>query len=189
MRAPMPLPVSEISRELAHTRRLRFEGYKRADGLWDIEGHLYDVKSHDYTLKTGVRRAGQPVHEMWLRMTIDANFNVRDVVAVSDAYPYAGGCENFGDVYRSLIGLNLLQGFSRFVRERVGGVLGCTHLTEMLGGIPTAAIQTLAGEMKEEREDGSKPFQLDACHALDTTGSTVQRLYPKWYVGERKLSA
>lgn len=189
MRAPMPLPVSEIARELTHTRRVRFEGYKRADGLWDIEAHLYDVKSHDYPLKTGVRRAGQAVHEMWLRLTIDTQFNVCDAIAVSDAYPYPGGCDSFGDVYRSLIGLNLLAGFSRKVRERVGGALGCTHLTEMLGFFPTAAIQTFAGEMQEEREDGSKPFQLDACHALVTTGDTVRRLYPKWYVGKHKVSA
>lgn len=185
----MPLPVSEIARELTHTRRVRYEGYKRADGLWDIEGHLYDVKSHDYALKTGVRRAGQAVHDLWLRMTIDGHFNVRDVVAVSDAYPYAGGCETYGDAYRGLIGLNLLKGFGRALRERVGGVLGCTHMTEMLGGFPTAAIQTFAGEMKEEREDGEKPFQLDACHALVTTGDTVRRLYPKWYVGDDKVNA
>ena len=61
--APMPLPVTEVERELLHTRRVRYEGYKRADGLWDIEAHLTDVKNHDYHLKTGVRRAGQPVHE------------------------------------------------------------------------------------------------------------------------------
>jgi len=51
----------------------------------------------------------------------------------------------------------------------------------MLGGLPTAAIQTFAGEVKEEREDGKKPFQLDQCHALDTSGETVKMWYPKWY--------
>ncbi len=54
----MPLPVPEVERELTHTRRVRYEGYKRADGLWDIEAHLTDSKNHDYRLKTGVRRAG-----------------------------------------------------------------------------------------------------------------------------------
>ncbi|HEX9684589.1 MAG TPA: DUF2889 domain-containing protein, partial [Burkholderiales bacterium] len=54
----MPLPISAVERELTHTRRVRYEGYKRADGLWDIEAHLTDVKNHDFTLKTGVRRAG-----------------------------------------------------------------------------------------------------------------------------------
>ncbi|TAK45565.1 MAG: hypothetical protein EPO27_09860 [Betaproteobacteria bacterium] len=40
-----------------------------------------------------------------------------------------------------------------------------------------------------KRADGSKPFQLDACHALATTGETVRRLYPKWYVGKNKVDA
>jgi hypothetical protein len=54
----------------------------------------------------------------------------------------------------------------------------------MLGGLPTAAIQTFAGEMPEERADGAKPFQLDRCHALETTTETVKQWYPKWYRGK-----
>src|SRR5205085_7599582 len=72
----MPLPVSEVERELTHIRRVRYEGYKRNDGLFDIEAHLSDTKNHDYTLKTGVRRAGQPIHDMWLRITIDRSFTI-----------------------------------------------------------------------------------------------------------------
>jgi len=37
--------------------------------------------------------------------------------------------------------------------------------------------------MKEEQDDGSTPFQLDKCHALETTTETVRRWYPKWYRG------
>ena len=54
----MPLPLTDVERELRHTRRVRYEGYKRADGLWDLEAHLSDVKSHDNPMKTGVRRSG-----------------------------------------------------------------------------------------------------------------------------------
>jgi hypothetical protein len=53
----------------------------------------------------------------------------------------------------------------------------------MLAGMPTAAIQSFAGEMKEEQEDGAKPFQLDQCHALETSGETVRIWYPKWHRG------
>jgi hypothetical protein len=180
----MPLPVTEVERELTHTRRLRYEGYKRADGLWDIEAHLSDVKNHDYALKTGVRRAGQAIHEMWLRITIDRKLTIVDAAASSDAVPYAGGCEKAAPAYRGLVGLNLAKDFRKRAREMLGGVKGCTHLTEMLGGMPTAAVQTFAGEMKEEGEDGAKPFQLDKCHALETTSETVKKWYPKWYRGK-----
>jgi hypothetical protein len=177
----MPLPVTEVERELTHTRRVRYEGYKRADGLWDIEAHLTDTKNHDFQLKTGVRRAGQAVHDMWLRVTIDRALTIVDAAACSDAVPYPGACETIGPAYRQLVGLSLIKDFRRKTRELLGGVRGCTHLTEMLAGLPTAAIQTFAGEQREEREDGRKPFQLDQCHALETTTETVRVLYPKWH--------
>jgi hypothetical protein len=177
----MPLPVSEVERELTHTRRVRYEGYRRADGLWDIEAHLTDVKNHDFQLKTGVRRAGLAVHDMWLRVTIDRAFNVVAAQACSDAVPYPGACETIAPAYKALVGLSLIKDFRRKTRELLGGVRGCTHLTEMLAGLPTAAIQTFAGEQREEREDGRKPFQLDQCHALETTTETVRTLYPKWH--------
>jgi len=55
----------------------------------------------------------------------------------------------------------------------------------MLAGMPPAAIQTFAGEMKEERADGSRPFQLDQCHALEASSETVRKWYPKWYRKEK----
>jgi hypothetical protein len=177
----MPLPIQDVERELTHTRRVRFEGYKRADGLWDIEAHLTDIKNHDYPLQTGVRRAGQPIHEMWLRITIDRGLNVIDAVAVSDAVPYPGGCDAAPPAYKKLIGLNLRRGFRKKVHELLGGVQGCTHITEMLAGLPTAAIQTFAGEAREDSGDGSKPFQLDQCIALETGSETVRKWYPAWY--------
>src|ERR1051326_780851 len=173
--APMPLPVSAVERELRHTRRVRYEGYKRADGLWDIEAHLTDVKNHDFHLKTGVRRAGLPVHEMWLRITIDRHLTVVDADASSDAVPYPGGCEAVAPNYRKLVGLNLKKEFRKSAAELFGRTRGCTHLTEMLAGLPTAAIQTSAGKMREERDDGTRPFQLDQCQALETSGETVRR--------------
>jgi len=181
----MPLPASTVERELRHTRRTRYEGYKRSDGLWDIEAHLTDVKSHDNPMKAGVRRAGEPIHEMWIRITIDRSLTILDAAASSDWVPYPGGCEAIAPAYRKLIGLNLARGFRKHVKDLFGGVKGCTHLTEMLGGFPTAAIQTFAGETPEERADGRRPFQLDHCHALDTRSETVKRFYPKWYRKEK----
>ena len=177
----MPLPVTDVERELTHTRRVRFEGYKRADGLWDIEAHLSDVKNHDYDLKSGVRRAGQAVHDMWIRLTIDKQLNVIAAVATSDAVPYPGGCDTIAPAYSVLVGLNLKDGFRRRVGELLGRERGCTHLTEMLSYFPTAAIQTLAGSRREEPPDGRKPFQIDQCHALKSSSETVRALYPAWY--------
>ena len=54
----MPLSVTPVSRIRKHTRSVRFDGYARADGLWDIEAHLTDVKlKPDYERAQGFLRA------------------------------------------------------------------------------------------------------------------------------------
>jgi hypothetical protein len=178
----MPLPPPSVSRTLAHTRRLRFEAYKRADGLWDLDAHLTDIKPFDYRLSSGIRPAGQPVHDMWMRLTVDRNLAVIDALVLVEAMPYAETCGAIASDYaRALVGLNLGRGFRKAVQSRFAKIAGCTHLNEVLAQFPTAAIQALAGEKVDNQDDGSKPFQLDQCHALDTRGETVRRYYPRWY--------
>ena len=80
----MPL-TNPAARRLVHTRTIECRGYEREDGLWDIEAHLTDIKNHDYELKTGVRRAGQPVHSMWVRITIDRRMKLAALVAARRA--------------------------------------------------------------------------------------------------------
>ncbi|RJG04323.1 DUF2889 domain-containing protein [Noviherbaspirillum sedimenti] len=63
----MPLPAPTPERELLHTRTVTFKGYRRNDNLWDIEGHLTDVRSHDIAFPGVSRAAGDPIHGMWLR--------------------------------------------------------------------------------------------------------------------------
>jgi hypothetical protein len=118
---------------------------------------------------------------MWVRVTIDRSFTILDACASQDTVPYPGGCETIAPAYRKLVGLNLVRGFRQSVHHLFGKARGCTHLTELLGGLPTAAIQSFAGEMREELDDGTKPFQLDQCHALETSSETVKLWYPKWH--------
>jgi hypothetical protein len=124
---------------------------------------------------------------MWVRVTIDRDFNVLDADARVEAAPYMGGCEHIGFAYRRMVGLNLVRGFRRSVAQMFETVKGCSHLTELLNSLPTAAIQTLAGEMRDTEgvTPGSKPWQLDRCHALEATSETVRRYYPRWYRGHQ----
>ena len=163
-------------------RAVTYEGYRRGDDLFDIEGHLTDVKDHDYKLLTGVRRAGEPVHDMWIRLTIGGDYLIRAIEVRTDEMPYPGACDLITPAYDKLVGASLLHGFRRTLQEAMGGVRGCSHLTELLSHAPTAAIQMFAG-LRREIEGDERPFQLDRCHALETTTETVRRYYPRWYRG------
>ena len=179
----MPLSESRPSRHRLHTRRITYEGFQRDDGLFDIEGRIVDVKDQDFRLLSGLRSAGEPVHDMSVRVTIDRGYTVHDIEAQSDRVPYPGGCDTIGSDYKVLIGANLMKGCRKRLHDALGHVRGCTHITDMLGGVPTAAVQTFAGLKRREDEGDGKPFQLDRCHALETTTETVKRYYPRWYRG------
>ncbi len=191
----MSIAQVNANRRHVHTRTLRVDAYARDDGLWDLEAVLIDIKSRDFPLATGVRKAGEPVHEMRVTLTIDTQLNVVDVHARAHATPYPGHCETIAADYRKLIGLNLLRDFRRHLRERLGGTLGCSHLTELAGILPTAAIQAFAGEVfkpndtarEDHHEVQDKPWQLDRCHALKSDGPAVARYYPRWYRARRTV--
>ncbi|KND55397.1 hypothetical protein BPUN_2509 [Candidatus Paraburkholderia kirkii] len=172
------------------------EAFEREDGLWDIEACLTDDKPRDFPLATGVRPHGLPIHELWLHITIDRKLTIVDAEASSDWSPYGGLCVESNSAYRKLIGLNLLHGFRREVSRVLRGAAGCTHLTELCGVLPTAAIQAFAGDVWKI-EDGNPfrradepgagntapqdepPFQLGRCHALRFDGPAVREYYPR----------
>jgi hypothetical protein len=170
-------PVS-AGRVKVHSRTVAIEGYRRDDGLWDIEAALQDVRAYDTDMITWVRPAGTPLHHMLLRLTVDAELRIVAADARTDAAPYPGVCESIAPKYRELIGLRIAAGFRRELTRIFGGVRGCTHLTELVGIMATAAVQTV-GPYIEKRNAG-RPAQLDGCHALATDGATVAFYYPAW---------
>uniref|UniRef100_UPI00333E9EED DUF2889 domain-containing protein n=1 Tax=Castellaniella defragrans TaxID=75697 RepID=UPI00333E9EED len=179
----MPLSAPARVRQPIHTRSIRVESYLREDGLWDLEAELIDTKAYDFPLHNAdVHRAGDPVHHMRLRVTIDDDFNILDAEVVYEAAPYGDLCSAIAPAYRDLIGLNLCKQFRKHVRERFARAAGCTHVTELTSVLPTAAIQTMAGRRRVAPPSSERPFQLGGCHALDLDAPAVEKFYPQWYV-------
>jgi hypothetical protein len=193
----MPLSPPISPRTLKHTRAIKVEAFARDDGLWDFDAHITDIKTRDFKLTTGNRPAGVPVHDLWLRITVDTSLMIVDAESVSDGVPFPGFCHTINPAYQQLIGLSLLRGFRKALQQRLSGIDGCTHLTELAQVLPTAAIQAFAGEIsmpgdgsvnKDAQDNDSanrqttKPFQIDRCHAMRSDGAAVAQYYPRWAV-------
>lgn len=180
----MPLPPPAPGRRLRHHRRLDVEVHERTDGLWEVDATLRDVKTGEVRLGGVPRAAGEPIHEMLLRLVVDTQGTIVAAGSQTLWMPYPGTCDEHGDAYAALIGLNLLRNFRLGLRERVGGVRGCTHLTELAQVLPTALVQAFAGlviDTRGEAEGARRPFQIDRCHALRHDGDVVRVHYPRWY--------
>jgi hypothetical protein len=178
----MPLP-QPVQRELRHQRRIALDGYRRHDGLYDIEARIIDTKAYTFTDAMGAMApAGQPIHHMIMRVTIDKHLQVHDVEAVTEVAPYSH-CGAITPNFKRLIGLTIGAGWRRNVAQRLGGTEGCTHLVELLMPIATVAFQTVAEW--EAPQPGKKPFQLDGCHAWASDGPIAKALLPDFYTGPK----
>jgi Protein of unknown function (DUF2889) len=144
--------LASAPRTLAHRRAIAIEAFRREDGLFDLEARLTDHKSRDVELATDVRQAGDAIHDLTVTVTFDRSFTVVGAWADMAATPYPGFCEAGQARYAGLVGMNLVKGFRRHVREKFGGTQGCTHLTELAQVLPTAAIQAFGSEYKNEQK-------------------------------------
>jgi hypothetical protein len=175
-------------RELFHTRSLEINGYRRGDGLWDIEGHLRDVKPAAVDEGDESHRPGEPLHEMWLRLTIDDELLIHRAEAFTERSPYRI-CPAVAPNFSRLAGIRIGAGWTRAVRQRVGGVHGCTHLVEMLGQMATTAMQTLwpvseaKRQVNPEVDAQAMTGLINSCHAYDETGEVVRERFPAHYKG------
>jgi Protein of unknown function (DUF2889) len=189
----MPLS-SPAPREPIHTRLIECRGFRRSDGLWDIEGHITDTKTYGFgNRERGRVEPGMPIHDMSIRLTVDDRLTIHAVEATTDASPYRI-CAEVAPNFQRLVGLRIGPGFRRAVRERLGGTEGCTHLVELLVPVGTTAFQTVFPIAQREQFERSqrggaagdpkpreRPALLDSCYAFSAEREVVQRHWPDFY--------
>ncbi len=185
------MALSEAApRSKRHNRTIEMEGYQREDGLWDIEGHLRDIKDYSFdSTWRGKIEAGTPVHDMWIRLTVDDTLTIRAVEASLDAGPHPI-CADITPNFKVLEGQRIAPGWFLNVKKLLGGAKGCVHMVEMLGPMGTVAYQTLGPSRVTESQDSAdgrtqpKPARLDTCHVFASDGELVKQRWPDFYTGK-----
>ncbi|MGB1847988.1 MAG: DUF2889 domain-containing protein [Pseudohongiellaceae bacterium] len=186
----MPFPDAS-PRKHVHTRAIDYRGYEREDGLWDIEAHMTDTKTYEFSNKwRGTVPVGEPMHEMLLRVTIDDSFVIQDIFAATEHSPFEM-CPAIAPNYKKLIGIKMGPGWRKAIRMKVGGTEGCTHLTELLFPMATVAMQTIwpirskrkqESDTEEKQPQGKRPVVLDTCHAWASDSPVVRENAPKYFI-------
>ncbi len=192
----MPLPPP-APRTLRHTRTIVCEGYERADGQWDVDGRLVDVKADTISNWDPAERgggavipAGEPIHDMHLRLTADAKMAITRSEAAMDYHPWRM-CPAIVPNYEQLTGLVIKPGFTQKVAALLGGTNGCTHMGSLIGPLATTLLQsTVRARLKRQSEARAQglprampPF-LNTCHTWATNSPVVKREFPEFYRGE-----
>jgi hypothetical protein len=169
----MPLPIPTVERKLIHRRTVICRGYERTDGALDVDSSITDIKMRGTALAD---------------LTVDDTLTLQDVIAVTDYSPFSI-CGNITPNFKKLIGVKLVRGFTKTVRELVGGTKGCVHIVDLIGHAATVTYQTMGRKRRLSQETAKtpgvtvRPSLLGTCHAWATDSPVVKREFPEFYTG------
>jgi hypothetical protein len=123
---------------------------------------------------------------MFIRLVVDEDLNVMDVLACTDAAPQ-GICPQAKSTLKSQKGLCIGPGRSKTVGKKLADRKGCTHLTELLKPLATVAFQTL-WKVREDRpaavDANGKPRKINSCYAYASDHEVVLQRWPVYYQGD-----
>ena len=176
-------------REPVHTRQITCRAFRLKNGFLEIEATLSDEKGQEVAFRSRPPvPAGEFMHRMSLSLTIDDDYVIQDVkVSTLQApWPMCGGTDA---AYRRLIGLRIGVGFSQQVRELLGGIRGCTHVTDLVAQAANTYMQAswpdrIARQMAVDQDprrwpDKSTLTLVNQCHAWRRDGETLAQEYPE----------
>ncbi len=176
---------TDVVREELHFRRIDIHGFRRSDGLFEVEGQVIDQKPYDFSPASGEYSisANEPIHNMGVRLVFDEMMVVHDVQTFTSAAPY-DNCAEGGNALQSLKGLRITAGWSSEVHRRIPRPQSCTHLIELLKPLATTAIQTMSMQRSSQPEvldDTGRPKQINSCYAYAADGKLVMRRWPEFH--------
>ena len=169
---------ADVTREELHFRRIDMRGFRRSDGLFEVEGRVVDRKPHNHEPILGRPvPAGAAMHDMGVRLVFDDDLMVHNLQTFTDAAPYEA-CPAGGLALQELKGLRMTSGWSSEVRSRLAGARSCTHLMQLLIPLATVAFQSLSALRQgppDHLDATGRPTKIDSCYAYAAEGELVRR--------------
>ena len=177
----LPAPDARLA---IHTRSIVCRSFRRDDGLLDVDGRFIDTRAFDYHSPwRGDCLAGEALHQMQLRLTVDRQRCIHALASAMPGTPYVG-CSEVNPNFQRLVGMSLGRGFRKAMREKIGGVEGCTHVIALLDTMASAAVQAFASNFHAPRPAGApQPVRIfnpealvGTCHSYRPDGPVMARL-------------
>ena len=182
--APATAPVPDLSAApptAVHRRSIIMDSYPLDDEQVTVVGRLTDVEPWSDS-------GHEVIHDMTLTVTVRlADLVITSAEAGMGAFPHAE-CPFIAPAFAQLEGLSVRRGFTRELRQRLGGVSGCAHLGELARAMGPAIVRTSAASRHRQiaadpAGAGPGPLPLGSCHVWAPDGPGVRKVEAGWVPG------
>lgn len=126
--------------ELIHSRQYEVRAFRMSPSRFMLRGALVDEKP------AGLYVSNDPdplrMHHMVVEIEVSfPEFVIEKASVKYHNYPHTG-CDGIVDHYQKLVGLSVMRGFNKQVKDLFGGPRGCTHVSALITAMAPVVIQT-----------------------------------------------
>jgi hypothetical protein len=151
-----------------HQRNILISTKECGPGRMLVTGELKEERLVPYAGVDGDSRPPHTVHHMIVRMRVDAaSLTIEHIDAEMPTTPHRA-CPESAATVKALEGWQVAPGFSRRVKQALGGVRGCSHLTALILAMAPAVVQGFWVHRRRESEAPAVSEELLERYLLDT---------------------
>ena len=167
-----------------HTRDIRLATYPHTDSSVIIHGVLKDQRYIRVFDITGAVMEPGIIHHMDVKLLIRSDPLRIETAEAKMIHVPMSECSTTLDTIEKLKGLEIKSGFSKNIRDIMGGKKGCTHLCQL---IIVMGQEIVHGWLTQKRKDKSpvpkdldslseKKFLIDSCRLWTRQGAKIKSL-------------
>ncbi|MFQ5761687.1 MAG: DUF2889 domain-containing protein [Candidatus Bathyarchaeia archaeon] len=168
---------------LLHTRHIQIDVYSKDENTLLLKGHLVDRRHRQMDPQGKLAEVNRTIHDMNLTLTVKLpEQEITSVEATMDAVPYAGAeetrdesCRDILPTLKKLNGLAIQKGFTAKVREIIGDIKGCAHMTTLVLTTAPVAVQGIGAltRIKDFSRPSSLKRLLNTCYIWREQGALL----------------
>ncbi len=176
-------------KKLVHTRKIEINTFDLDDHRILVEGELEDTRRPPSSVEeseTGPFLVHHLVARIWVQ---GPDLTISAVDAEMKRIPRQE-CPEVLPAVQKLVGLKIITGFTQKVKDLIGSVKGCSHLTNLFLTLGPAAVQGYWAAYG--RRPGARSLDnpaisrvIDSCHVWRKDGPYVQSLIATKAKGEK----
>lgn len=161
--------------QLLHTRQTRTDCWLTDDGFYKAIGIIDDDKGISMTTYSGKPvEPGGDLHTMRATLILNKTLIIQSAVIEMIDIP-GDECKSACAKPEDLIGLSISRGYNKGLKERIGGIKGCSHVFALLQQMGPAIVQAVYSDAtndKHNSQDNWEPL-IDTCFTWRDNGPVV----------------
>lgn len=170
--------------EKIHKRDIIIDSYEAGPDMMVFTATLQEKRLADYYLSTGEKQPAGDLHHMTVRLLVRVpDMLIEDIEAEMHTVP-RDECHDILSAFQAVKGMSIQQGFTGKLKEKLGGVKGCTHMLHLLTTLAPAAMQGMWAGRSRQRSTGlnlrrllsMKKILIDSCYAWREGGTAGNKL-------------